>query len=890
MLPARFLMSQSTGRHLAAPPRAAPPLRRRLLDRLDAGQDARLTLVSAPAGAGKTTLLHDWLATADGYIALVTFTTQENDSARFWRTVDTVIRDLLPDGAALLPITSAETAIAALRALVAHVGHDVTLAFDDLHLLAPAAVQESLAPLLQHLPNAIHLVVGTRADPALPLSRLRSMGELVEIRGGDLALTPVECREFLNDVMRLGLTHREIEQVQRRTEGWAGGVRLAALALRESDDMARAAAAFGGNHPYVLDYLTDEVLVGVPDDVLTFLRETSIAETFCASLCEAITGSSHAQAMLRRLRQTNLFLIPLDDRSRWYRYARFFAEALSRRLEDEGPACMRELHRRAMRWYLQRGATPEGVRHALAAGDHDVAAEAVERQVDAMLWDRGEIAVLLGWLRAIPPDVVRARPRLLLAQAWALALSGQLQTIEEPLGLVEQSMRRRLEPASRHGDTAPTALSGPGTRGEIAAVRAVAAGLQVDISRLASWSTEAASLAPESLFLRSILALSRGRAFDIAADLDSAMAAYMEARDLSERIGNRHILAVATSRLAELLAVHGDLHGAAQAHRRVLALVEDGAVEGTAVGAMAHVGLGGLLYEWNDLAAASGQYAEGLKRASSWGHLETLKGSYFGLARVRFAQGASGEALELLAEAEEIARRSDAPRSIAWIHAMQARVHLAAGDLAATVHWSRTSPLHPDSSPLRLFTGEYTTLIRLLTAQRKFDEALGLIERLLRTATGERWAGLVIELLILRALVYRRRGSIRAALLPLRKALALAEPEGYLRTFLDEGAPLADLLARAGMHPEMPPYLQEVLAASATDARRGEPAVERQVLTAREQEVLRHIADGETNAEIAERLVLSVATVKRHLSTIFAKLGVTNRTGAVARARQRGLL
>jgi LuxR family maltose regulon positive regulatory protein len=324
----------------------------------------------------------------------------------------------------------------------------------------------------------------------------------------------------------------------------------------------------------------------------------------------------------------------------------------------------------------------------------------------------------------------------------------------------------------------------------------------------------------------------------------------------------------------------------------VLELADEASDRRSAVGAMAHVGLGGLLHEWNDLSAAAYHFEEGMKRAALWGHLETLKGSYFGLARVKFATGAGNEALELLDQAEALARHSNAPRSVLWIRAMQARMNLAMGNSAAAIHWLQTSPLHPEHEPMRLFTGEYTTLVRIHTAQGEYDDALAILHELLQVATREHWMGLIIELLILQALVYQARGTVRSAFLPLRKALSLAAPEGYIRTFLDEGAPLAELLTRAASDSAMPSYLDVVLAAfkEGSAGRVAGLLSGAAGLTQREREILHHVAAGESNGEIAERLIVSLATVKRHISNIFDKLDVTSRTQAVARARQRGLL
>jgi LuxR family maltose regulon positive regulatory protein len=883
------------------PPRSDTISRPRLLQRLDEAKHARLTLLSAPAGAGKSTLLHDWLARRTEHVVWISLNSGDNDLVLFWRYVVTAVRGFAGTfGRDVLPLLgggsdpSIETLTATLVNELSRLKGETILALDNLQAVDAPRVHASVAGVVEHLPSNVHAVVASRADPHLPLARLRSLGDLAELRGEELQLTAAETGEFLNGVMGLSLSHRDVDTIHARTEGWAAGLRLAALALAAPADVSAVAAHFGGSHPYVLDYFADEVLSGLPDELYSFLIHTSITETICAGLGEALTGRGHGQATLRRLLRANLFLVPLDAQSRWYRYHSCFLQALSRRLEDEGTDRLKQLHERAMEWYLQRGLTREGVHHALAAGNFDAAADAIERRVDELIWERAEIAELLVWLDALPREVLQARPRLSLAHAWALALTGQLESIEEHLANAEQSLGRLLlssSPGSRASRS--RALLSESALGEIAAVRAVTAGLQIDTARLTSWSSEAVTHAPGNQFLRTVLALSRGRAHDFAADVPRAMEAYAEARDLSESIGNTHIMAVATSRLAELWALQGELHQAADTHQRVLHIAAEESHHRSAVSAIAHVGLGGLRYEWNDLSGATAHFDEGMKLAASWGHLETLKGSYFGLARTKLAQGESEEARELLSQAEALARHSNAPRSIVWIHAMQARVSLAHKDVAAAVRWTQHSPLHPGREPMRLFTGEYTTLARVLTVLGRYGEALTILDGLLELATAERWMGLIIEVRVLQALALQARGSLRSALLPLRKALALAAPEGYLRTFLDEGDALAGLLERASAHDEMPPYLDTVLDAfrmsphppTADMKRRGGGA-----LTQREREVLRHIAAGESNQEIAQQLVLTLATVKRHASNIFDKLGATSRTQAVARARQRGLV
>jgi LuxR family maltose regulon positive regulatory protein len=886
---------------------------------LDGGAEMPLTLVSGPAGSGKTTLLAQWAERQAHIVAWVTLSHDDNDSMRYWTRVAAAIGDgyaragrcpplelaaFLPHSAAAALLTLAEQLITAEERL--------TIVLDDAGLVDSRSIYAEVAECVEQLPLSVSFILSTRVDPPLPLARLRAAGRLNEIRSDELAFTAEETRSFLHEMLGPGLTRREIDTLHARMEGWAAGVRLAALALAASDDRSRLAAEFGGTHPYIFDYIVDEVLASLPDELVDFMVHTSIAPSLSASLCQALTGVQHGQSILRRLKRENMFLVSLDHQSRWFRYQHLFAEVLQRRLEDEGTDAIRELHRRATEWYLQRGLVRDAVHHALGAGEYALAADAIERLADETLWERGDIAELLTWLEILPVAIVRARPRLLMAHAWALALTGQLRAIERPLRLAERSLgvlhdgdiervdscraampveQEEVYAERRESTSLVQRRADDLALGEIAAVRAVAAGLQIDTRQLASWSVEAITHAPENQFLKSVVALSRGRAFDLGADVSSAITAYAEARALSERIENTHIHAVATSRLAELWAVQGELHAAADLHRRVLADADHESDHRSAVGAMAHVGLGALLYEWNDLQAAATYFDGGMTRATRWGHLETLKGAYFGLACIRYAEGATAEAFELLREAEDVAGHSNAPRSIVWVHAMQARFALRSGDLAQAERWAQMSPLRVEHDPFHMFTGEYATLVRLYLAQHRHDDALGLLNSLFEVATAQHRVGFTIELLILQGMAHGERGAMRSALLSFRKALSLAAPEGYLRTFLDEGPAVADLLQRARLDSTMPPYLHVVLEAFKQDEAHTVPSeIRGAMLTRRELEVLRHIAAGESNAEIAALLVLSLATVKRHVSNIFDKLGVSSRTLAVARARQRGVL
>ncbi len=425
-------------------------VRPRLSERLSRAAESAFTLVSAPPGFGKTTLLTEWLATLgpDGpSVAWLSLDRQDNDPALFWAYVVAALKNAARgtgDGLAGLhpPQPPTPAGLAGLLNDLEAISHDLVLVLDDYHVIEAREVQEGMAFLLEHLPPSVHLVIAGRADPALPLARLRGRGELVEIRAADLRFTPGEAAEYLNGAMGLPLTAQDVAALEGRTEGWIAALQLAALSMQGRDDIAAFIAGFAGDDRYIVDYLAEEVLQRQPDDVQRFLLQTSILDRLCGPLCDAVTGQDGGSATLAALERGNLFLVPLDDRRQWYRYHQLFADVLQARLLAERPDGIADLHRRASAWYQGNGEPTEAIRHSLAGKDFARAADLIELSIPAMRRSRGEVAVR-DWLTALPDDVVSARPVLCVAFAGALLTVGEFDGVEARL----RDAERWVDPA-----------------------------------------------------------------------------------------------------------------------------------------------------------------------------------------------------------------------------------------------------------------------------------------------------------------------------------------------------------------------------------------------------------------------------------------------------------
>ncbi|WP_245691985.1 LuxR C-terminal-related transcriptional regulator [Geodermatophilus telluris] len=873
--------------------------RPRLSERLDRGGDAALTLVSAPAGFGKTTLLTEWLATADRRsTAWLSLDDRDNDPNTFWTYLIAALQTAVPGvgaGAfALLrePHASLDEVLATLVNELDAVPDDLVLVLDDYHAIATPEIHERMAFLVEHLPPHVHLVIATRADPALPVARWRARGELVEIRADELRFTPEEAAAYLNEAMGLALTAEHIAALEARTEGWIAALQLAALSMQGRDDPAGFIAGFAGDARYIVDYLVEEVLQRQPDDVRHFLLRTSILNRLTGPLCDAVVGRDGGRPMLEGLERANLFLVPLDDRRTWYRYHHLFADVLQAHLLDEQPGTVPDLHRRAAEWFERSGERAEAIEHALAAADLDRAADLLERVIPDMNRHRGE-ATLRRWLESLPDEVLRARPLLSAGYVGALMSTGEVRGAEARLEEVERWLAG--PPGGADGGVVDEARRR--LPGQIAMFRSAQALVSGDVDASMRHARRALDLAaPGDLATRGGPEALIGLAFWTTGDLDEGYRWYAQGMASLDEAGYATDVVGGAVTLAEIRIAQGRLRDAMSIYRRGLRRAEQ-TVPALKGAADMHVGMSELFRERDDLEAARGH----LVRSQELGPSSDLpKNAYrrrLAMARLCEVEGDLDGAFELLDEAERCFNNDYSP-DVRPIPALRARMEAAHGRLGDALDWVGERGLSADDDLSYVREYEHVTLARVLLARHAVEDgagaslraATGLLDRLLSAAEAGRRAGSVIEILVLQALAAQACGDMPAALAALRRALSLAEAEDYVRTFADEGAPMTALLRSAGASGSISGYVRRLIIACGVHD--DEPVAQRLVepLSARELDVLRLLATDLDGPRIASELFVSLNTVRTHTKNIYAKLGVTNRRAAVRRGQELDLV
>ncbi|HEY6542376.1 MAG TPA: LuxR C-terminal-related transcriptional regulator [Ktedonobacteraceae bacterium] len=907
-------------------------LRSRLIERLNEGLHRKLTLIAAPAGFGKTTLVSEWVAFIERPTAWLSLDAGENDPARFLAYLVAALQTIAPTiGEGVLGVLQSsqppptEAILTALLNEITTLPDSFVLVLDDYHLIDAKPVDMALTYLVEHLPPQMHLVIATREDPQLPLARLRARSHLTELRAADLRFTASEAAAFLTQVMGLSLSAADIAALEDHTEGWIAGLQLAALSMQGHQDVSGFIRAFAGDHRYIVDYLVEEVLQRQPAPVRSFLLQTSILDQLHGPLCDAVTGQEGGNARLEALERGNFFVVPLDDTRHWYRYHHLFAEVLSAHLRAEQPDHLATLHRRASAWYEQHGSVADAIRHALAACDFGRAADLVELAVPAMARSRQE-ATVLGWLNALPGEVVRGRPVLSVHYAGALLLHGRLEGVEARLRDAEQWLdtktdRDELVLASSAEMVVVDEEEFRGLPGMIAVYRAAIALALGNVADTMTYARRALDLVPEDdHHRRGSAAGFLGLAYWTRGDLEAAHRSYAECMALVQRSGHISDALGCSIALADIRISQGRLREAMRTYERGLQLATEQSALPLRGAADMHVGMSELHRERDDLHAAT----QHLLRSKELGELAGLPQNRYrwcvAMARILAAQGDLDGALDLLQEAERL-YVSDFFPNVHPLAAWKTRMWVAQGRVGEAFDWAREHGLSGalDLSYLREF--EHITLVRILLARSKSDrtehsihDAMDLLERLLHAAEAGERTGSIIEILMLQALAHQVQGDLSAALVPLERALSLAEPEGYVRIFVDEGLPMAVLLAKLHEHARKRSrvaltnvpltFIERLLAllrgervqegispAATSSASAPVPAQSLlDPLTERELEVLRLIAAGLSNRAIAARLVLALSTVKSYVNTIYGKLQVESRTQAVARARALHLL
>jgi LuxR family transcriptional regulator, maltose regulon positive regulatory protein len=896
--------------------RAGLVLRPRLVARLREHGEERLTLISAPPGFGKTTLLAEWLAGAKGdrrSAGWVSLDPGDNDPALFWSYAIAALQRARPGlGAGAMarlrspqPPAIEEVLAALINEIDAGDG-DVTLVLDDFHVIEAEAIHQAVAFLLDHLPARLRIIVASRTDPPLPLARLRARGQLVELRAADLRFTAREASAFLNRAMRLGLSAADVTTLEERTEGWIAGLQLAALSMRGREDISGLLAAFSGDNRFVADYLVEEVLQRQPHDVRSFLFETSILERLSGPLCDAVTGGGGSVDLLERLERGNLFIVPLDDGRRWYRYHHLFADVLRARARVQDPDRYRTLHQRASAWFEGAGYTADAIRHALAAGAVGHAADLIHAEWPSMERS-GHFATWLAFVRELPEAVIRPRPGLVMGYAWALLSAGELECGEERLRQVEWWLESAAVPGAQPGDSADASIGADEALlrtlpVELATARTYLAQARGDVAATVVHAREVLELVPEGDPLaRGRGAALLGLAFWASGDLDAAFRTFAASMEGLQRAGDSLSAIGGSFVLGDMLVARGRLREAAATYEHSLARAARERVPSFPGLLELHVGLAELHRERGDLNAAerhlrsAGELREGL------GHPGNPSRFYAARARVLEARREMVGALELLDEAERHRIRSPLP-DVRPVPAMRARILTALGRLDEAGAWVERAGVTADDEPTYMREFDHLTLARLLLARHAagsaasaLSDAGGLLRRLLPAAQAGGRTGSVIEILTLAALVHQAEGDTPRALAALEQALTLAEPEGFLRVFVDEGQPLRRLLRHAAARGLAEEDVRRVL--TAFDASLRPPPALRPAaagltrpLTRREIEILRLMAGGMQNQEIATQLFISTSTVKRHVANAYGKLDVGNRTAAVARANELNLL
>jgi len=920
-----------------------------LVERLDAGLFRKLTLISAPAGFGKTSLLSEWIASSRSIgssqsikFAWFSLDEHDNDLIRFWTYLIAALQTIEPDfgKAELAAFQSSQSppVEVILSGLINEIDgtiQRIALIIDDYHLIDTQSIHQSVGYLLDNLPPQMHLVIATRSDPPIPLSRMRGQRFLTELRPDDLRFDMEEADRFLNGVMDLELSLDDVAALCQRTEGWIVGLQLAGLSMQSCSDRHTFVMGFTGDDRYIADFLVEEVLQRHPQVVQDFLVQTSILDRFNAELCEAVLrmGSTESkceidlpgqhshrdasasvdspasfsssfmhsppanyllsQEIIEYMDRSNLFLIPLDDHREWYRYHHLFAELLRARLRHRKSEELKLLHHRASCWYEEHDLPHEAIRHSLAANEIPRTAALIEKNA-VKLMGHGEVGTLTGWLEMLPSDLVQSRPWLSVYKAWIMLSAGRLDAIEPILQQAESSLQNSMSSEAyciQPEETIPKSQSADfrevelweimRVKGHIATIRACQGALSGDQPRTLRFSRRALKYLYEpDEMARGLAYLVLGLALRWDGDLVGAVHAFSSAETVGRKSGDSYVSIFATCYKGYVLTLMGRLHKALKTIRGALEFAEKSSRKSgwkPPISGLAHTFLCAVFIEWNDLEAALASAKNGLELSQKMGHAYAIMDGYFFVISALIELGEYSSAKREIQNARNFAGLVSPWASIDVL-LLECKLHLAQGDIDEAERLVSKLELKPDNQYESMRFNQYLLLARILVAKRKTHEALQVLARLLDLVESSGADGRVIEVLALQAIAFSQNGDQNPAIDTLARAISMAEPEGYVRSFLNEGTPMEDLLRTAADRGITVEYVGKLLAdfeVERSESRQKEkmsPSLQMiEPLSEREIEVLCLLDTNMTSVEIAAQLHLAPSTIQTHCKNIYRK-------------------